>query len=65
LWTVGWPVALGAWLLHVAALSLASLSIVQAVISGGLVFLAILAEWFSGFDPDCWHWTDCWSRRSC
>jgi hypothetical protein len=38
-WTVGWLVALGAWLLHVSALSLASLSIVQAVISGGLVFL--------------------------
>jgi drug/metabolite transporter (DMT)-like permease len=47
-WTVGWLVALGAWLLHVAALSLASLSLVQAVISGGLVFLAILAERFFG-----------------
>jgi drug/metabolite transporter (DMT)-like permease len=48
-WTVGWLVALGAWLLHVAALSLASLSIVQAVISGGLVFVAIVAERFFGF----------------
>jgi hypothetical protein len=48
-WTVGWLVALGAWLLHVSALSLASLSIVQAVISGGLVFLAIVAERFFGF----------------
>jgi drug/metabolite transporter (DMT)-like permease len=48
-WTVGWLIALGAWLLHVGALSLASLSIVQAVISGGLVFLAILAERFFGF----------------
>jgi drug/metabolite transporter (DMT)-like permease len=48
-WTVGWLVALGAWLLHVGALSLASLSIVQAVISGGLVFLAIVAERFFGF----------------
>ena len=28
-WTVGWLVALGAWLLHVGALSLASLSIVR------------------------------------
>jgi drug/metabolite transporter (DMT)-like permease len=46
---VGWLVALGAWLLHVGALSLASLSIVQAVISGGLVFLAIVAERFFGF----------------
>ena len=29
-WTVGWLVAVGAWMLHVAALSLASLSLVQA-----------------------------------
>ncbi|HEY2595500.1 MAG TPA: hypothetical protein VGK33_16535 [Chloroflexota bacterium] len=48
-WTLGWLVALGAWLLHVGALSLVSLSIVQAVISGGLVFLAIVAERFFGF----------------
>ncbi len=45
-WTIGWLVALGAWLLHVGALSLASLSSVQAVISGGFAFLAILAERF-------------------
>jgi drug/metabolite transporter (DMT)-like permease len=48
-WTVGWLVALVAWLLHVGALSLASLSLVQAVISGGLVLLAIVAERFFGF----------------
>jgi drug/metabolite transporter (DMT)-like permease len=42
-------VAFGAWLMHVGALSLASLSIVQAVISGGLVFVAILAERCFGF----------------
>jgi drug/metabolite transporter (DMT)-like permease len=48
-WTVGWLVALGAWLLHIGALSLASLSTVQAVISGGLVFVAIVAERFFGF----------------
>ena len=40
-------VALGAWILHVGALALAPLSLVQAVISGGLVFLTVLAErWF-------------------
>lgn len=48
-WTVGWLAALCAWLLHVGALSLASLSFVQAVISGGLVFLAFVAERFFGF----------------
>jgi drug/metabolite transporter (DMT)-like permease len=47
--TLGWVVALGAWGLHVAALALAPLSIVQAVLSGGLVFLAVLAERYFGF----------------
>jgi drug/metabolite transporter (DMT)-like permease len=46
---VGWVVAVGAWGLHVAALALAPLSIVQAVLSGGLVFLAVLAERYFGF----------------
>ena len=46
---VGWAVALGAWVLHVGALALAPLSIVQAVLSGGLVFLAVFAERFFGF----------------
>ena len=56
-WTAGWLVALGAWLLHVGALSLASLSLVQAVISGGLVFLAIVAERFFGFHLGRRQWT--------
>jgi drug/metabolite transporter (DMT)-like permease len=55
-WTVGWIVALGAWLLHVGALSLAPLSTVQAVISGGLVFVAILAERFFGFQLGRRQW---------
>jgi drug/metabolite transporter (DMT)-like permease len=46
---VGWIVAIVAWGLHVGALSLAPLSIVQAVLSGGLVFLAVVAERFFGF----------------
>jgi drug/metabolite transporter (DMT)-like permease len=46
---VGWMVAVGAWVLHVGALALAPLSIVQAVLSGGLVFLAVFAERFFGF----------------
>jgi drug/metabolite transporter (DMT)-like permease len=44
---LGMLVALGAWGLHVAALAMAPLSLVQAVISGGLVFLTVIAErWF-------------------
>jgi drug/metabolite transporter (DMT)-like permease len=46
---VGWMVAIFAWGLHVGALSLAPLSIVQAVLSGGLVFLAVFAERYFGF----------------
>jgi drug/metabolite transporter (DMT)-like permease len=53
---VGWIVAIVAWGLHVGALSLAPLSIVQAVLSGGLVFLAVLAERFFGFQLGQRQW---------
>jgi drug/metabolite transporter (DMT)-like permease len=46
--TLGMLVALGAWCLHVGALAMAPLSLVQAVISGGLVFLTVMAERFFG-----------------
>jgi uncharacterized membrane protein len=46
--TAGMLVALGAWCLHVGALAMAPLSLVQAVISGGLVFLTVMAERFFG-----------------
>ena len=46
---VGWAVAVVAWGLHAGALALAPLSTVQAVLSGGLVFLAVLAERYFGF----------------
>ena len=48
-WTIGFAAAIVAWLLHVAALGLASLSMVQAVLAGGFVFLAVLADRFFGF----------------
>jgi multidrug transporter EmrE-like cation transporter len=48
-WSIGWGVAAVAFALHVAALSLAPISIGQAVLAGGLVFLAVLAERFFGF----------------
>ena len=53
---VGWAVAVVAWLLHVGALALAPLSIVQAVLSGGLVFLAVFAERFFGFQLGRRQW---------
>ena len=46
---IGFSVAIAAWGLHVAALALAPISLVQAVISGGLVFLAVLADRWFGF----------------
>lgn len=55
-WTIGWIGAVAAWLLHVGALSLVQLSVVQAVISGGLVFLAVLAERCFGFDLGRRQW---------
>ena len=54
---IGWVVAIVAWGLHVGALALAPLSIVQAVLSGGLVFLAVLAERFFGFELGRRQWT--------
>jgi drug/metabolite transporter (DMT)-like permease len=48
-WSIGWGLAAVAFALHVAALTLAPISIGQAVLAGGLVFLAVLAERFFGF----------------
>jgi drug/metabolite transporter (DMT)-like permease len=46
-WTIGFGIAFVAWLLHIAALAVAPLSVVQMLISGGLVLLAFPAErWF-------------------
>ena len=53
---IGMLVALGAWVLHVGALALAPLSLVQAVISGGLVFLAVLADRVFGFSVGPRQW---------
>ncbi len=52
----GWILALLAWGLHVEALALAPLSSVQAILSGGLVFLAVLAERFFGFHLGLRQW---------
>lgn len=54
---VGMLVAVAAWGLHVAALVLAPLSVVQAVIAGGLVFLTVLAERWFGFTVGTRQWT--------
>ena len=53
---VGMLVALGAWVFHVAALAMAPLSVVQAVIAGGLVFLTVLAERYFGCSVGTRQW---------
>jgi drug/metabolite transporter (DMT)-like permease len=53
---IGWILALFAWGLHIEALALAPLSLVQAVLSGGLVFLAVLAERFFGYHLGSRQW---------
>jgi drug/metabolite transporter (DMT)-like permease len=44
----GWGLAAAGWLLHVAALSMAPISIVQAVLAGGAVSLAVMAQHLFG-----------------
>src|SRR5215217_7304365 len=53
---IGMGVATGAWLFHVAALAFAPLSVVQAVLSTGVVMLAVLAERIFGFEVGPRQW---------
>jgi drug/metabolite transporter (DMT)-like permease len=53
---LGMLVALVAWVFHVAALAMAPLSVVQAVIAGGLVFLTVLAERYFGCSVGTRQW---------
>jgi len=48
LFTIGWLIGAGAWVFHVGAMSVAPLSLVQAVLAGGMVMLAIMAEQMLG-----------------
>jgi drug/metabolite transporter (DMT)-like permease len=55
-WTIGYVAAGIAWLLHIGALAIAPLSIVQASLAAGFVFLALLADRFFGFDLRAREW---------
>jgi hypothetical protein len=44
LFALGMLIASGAWIFHVAAMSVAPLSLVQSVLAGGVVLLAVMAE---------------------
>lgn len=53
---IGMGVAVVAWGFHVAAMALAPLSLVQAVIAGGLVWLAVLADRLFGWRVSPRQW---------
>src|SRR5246500_1334433 len=44
IFAIGWGIGSLAWGFHVAAISVAPLSLVQAVLAGGVVLLAVMAE---------------------
>jgi drug/metabolite transporter (DMT)-like permease len=53
---LGMAIATGAWFFHVAALAFAPLSVVQAVLSTGVVILAVMAERIFGFEVGARQW---------
>ena len=54
--TLGMVIATGGWILHVAAMAIAPLSVVQAVLAGGVVMLAVLAERMFGIRTGRRQW---------
>jgi hypothetical protein len=52
----GWGLAAVAWLVHVAALSMAPLSLVQAVLAGGAVTLAVMSQRLFGHSVERRQW---------
>jgi len=55
-YVIGIAVAMGSWGLHVAALALAPISLVQSVIAGGLVLLTVVADRLFGFEVTRREW---------
>ncbi len=55
-YTLGILIATASWGLHVAALSLAPISLVQSVIAGGLVLLTVCADKLFGFTVTRREW---------
>src|SRR3954469_22154124 len=53
---IGMRVGGGAWALHVAAISLAPLSVVQVVLSGGVVLIAVMADRIFGYEVGRRQW---------
>jgi drug/metabolite transporter (DMT)-like permease len=56
LFALGMVIATGGWTLHVAAMAVAPLSVVQAVLAGGVVMLAVIAERMFGIRTGRRQW---------
>ncbi len=56
LFSLGMLIACGAWIFHVAAMAVAPLSLVQAVLAGGVVLLAVMAERIFGMSIGRRQW---------
>jgi hypothetical protein len=56
-YAIGMAVAMGSWGLHVGALSLAPISLVQTVMAGGLVLLTVLADGVFAHEVSRREWT--------
>ncbi|MBK5218482.1 MAG: hypothetical protein JJE35_01660 [Thermoleophilia bacterium] len=52
----GWGLAALAWLVHIAALSMAPISLVQAVLAGGAVTLAVMSQRIFGHRVERRQW---------
>jgi hypothetical protein len=54
--TLGMIVAAGSWALHVAALTLAPMSVIQVSLAAGIVFIAVMADRMFGFEVGRRQW---------
>jgi hypothetical protein len=53
---LGMIVATASWALHVAALALAPMSVIQVALAAGMVFIAVMADRLFGFDVGSRQW---------
>ena len=54
--TLGMIIATGSWMLHVAALALAPMSVIQVSLAAGIVFIAVMADRMFGFEVGRRQW---------
>jgi hypothetical protein len=54
--TIGMITATGGWALHVAALALAPMSVIQVSLAAGVVFIAVMADRMFGFEVGKRQW---------